>query len=143
MLTGRFPHSIDASGRIVVPSKLRDDLGELVYFTLSTSRPGIEGFTAAAYEKLAGGYRDYYEEFPDEADFFFENTFAVTIDKQGRALLPQQLRQDANLKENIITVGQFDKILIKNAEDAAKPVSSERRKEVSILINARIRESGN
>jgi MraZ protein len=117
MFMGEFEHSIDAKGRIIVPAKFRDDLGEEFVVTL-----GLDGclfaypkneweIFAAEVRKLPGT-----KEARQLQRWFFGKAAACEADKQGRILIPQVLRESAGLEKDIVFVGVLNKIEIWSKE---------------------------
>ncbi len=107
MLLGEYAHSLDAKGRIAMPAKLRESLGEKFIIT-----KGLDGCLSVydmdewnkLEEKLASlpmsrkTARDFTR-------FLFGGACEGECDKQGRVLLPQNLRQYAKLTKDAIIVG--------------------------------------
>ena len=116
MFYGQHRHGIDEKGRLIFPSKYRDDLGEFFYITRGTDR-FLMVFTQDEWSKLeqkisslpisTGG---------DIQRFFFNNTEKVSFDKQGRVLIPSHLRQYAELDKDVVISGSSTRIEIWNAE---------------------------
>lgn len=88
MLIGEYQHNIDAKGRVIVPAKFREDLGEHFYVT-----KGLDGclfvLSAAEWKRL----QDKISAMPISKSrglqrFFFSGAAEVEPDKQGRILLP-------------------------------------------------------
>ena len=105
MLIGEYQHAIDPKGRVIVPSKFREDLGELFYVT-----KGLDGclfvLSPVEWDKL----QEKVMAMPISKArglqrFFFSGAAEVEPDKQGRILLPQHLREYAGLTKDVAFVG--------------------------------------
>ena len=117
MFFGEHQHSLDAKGRIILPAKFRDQLGESGYITsevdgcLAVWRE--EDFQVRAQEmreKARGGTADR-----QIARAFFAGTVEAPIDRQGRVAIPQHLREFARLERDLVVTGQFDRVEIWDA----------------------------
>lgn len=107
MFVGEFQHTIDPKGRIIIPSKLRDQLvgkfiitkgmdGCLYIYTLE----GWKEFDAKLKAlPLTGKEARAYER------YFYSNADECELDKQGRLLIPQDLRTFAGLEKDIFIIG--------------------------------------
>lgn len=115
MLIGEYQHNIDAKGRVAVPSKFRDDLGALFYITKGLDNclfvlPNdewnrlVEKIKALPISKARGLQR-----------FFFSGAAEVMPDKQGRILIPQQLREHAGLDKEVTFIGASSRVEIWNS----------------------------
>lgn len=114
MLLGEFNHSIDEKGRLIIPARLRDDLGEnfvicnglegclFVYSQEEWSKFVAELETLPRMSKDARIYKRY----------FFGSASEGTFDKQGRVLVPTPLRKAANLEKDVVLVGVLDHVEI-------------------------------
>ena len=114
MLLGEFNHSIDEKGRLIIPAKLRDDVGEnfvicnglegclFVYSQEEWSKFVAELETLPRMSKDARIYKRY----------FFGSASEGTFDKQGRVLVPTPLRKSANLEKDVVLVGVQDHVEI-------------------------------
>ena len=105
MLIGEYQHNIDPKGRVIVPSKFREDLGERFYVT-----KGLDGclfvLSPTEWEKL----QDKVMAMPISKArglqrFFFSGAAEVEPDKQGRILLPHHLREYASLTKDVAFIG--------------------------------------
>ncbi len=110
-LTGQFEHTVDAKGRLILPSKLRDKLGDSFIVTL-----GLDGclyiFSPAGWDKFTA----QLEGLPGTEDVrktkrrFMANAAECDIDKQGRTLIPAKLREKVGIDKDVIMVGMLNKI---------------------------------
>lgn len=116
MLIGEYQHNIDIKGRVAVPAKFRDDLGSQFYITkglddclfvlpLSEWSRLEEKIRAMPISKARGLQR-----------FFFSGAAEVQPDKQGRILIPQQLREHAKLNKEITLIGTLNRVEIWDSE---------------------------
>jgi MraZ protein len=104
---GEFTHSIDDKGRLALPAKFRPALAEGVVVTR-----GLDGclfvFTKSAFDVLAGRAGDIPITNTDGRDFvrmLCSGASDIGLDKQGRILVPQVLREFAGLDGEVVVVG--------------------------------------
>lgn len=114
---GEFNHSIDAKGRIIVPAKFREDLGEEFVVTL-----GLDG---CLFLYPDSEWREFVEQLkclPGNRQarqlqrYFLAGATTCEIDKQGRVLIPAKLREHAKLEKDVVFVGVLGKIEIWSKE---------------------------
>ena len=103
-MTGEYLHALDNKGRIFIPAKLRDELGQTVYITLSMDRClsvySTESWNALTEKVNALPYVRQRKMRP-----LFAYAVRCDLDAQGRVLLPQNLRDWAGLVKNVTVVG--------------------------------------
>ncbi len=103
-MTGEYQHSLDSKGRIFIPAKLRDELGEIFYVTLSMDRClsvySADNWKVFSEKVSAMPYVKQRRMRP-----LFAHAARCELDSQGRALIPQNLRDYANLVKNVTVVG--------------------------------------
>ena len=104
MLTGEFNHSIDSKGRLIIPSKLRDSLGE--HFVITK---GMDGCLFLYPENEWEAFEEKLRTLPltnkkarDFKRFFLGSAVEGEIDKQGRVLLSTSLRTYADLEKEML-----------------------------------------
>ncbi len=103
-MTGEYQHSLDNKGRIFIPAKLRDELGEVFFVTLSMDRClcaySKENWQSLSEKVTAMPYVKQRKMRP-----LFAHAARCELDAQGRALIPQSLRDYAGLVKNVTVVG--------------------------------------
>ena len=103
-VTGEFEHTLDAKGRLAIPSRLRDELGSVFYVTLSMDRC-LSAYSAENWQKFS----DKVDAMPFVKQRKMRPLFAFAarceVDGQGRILLPQNLREYAGLEKSVTVVG--------------------------------------
>ena len=107
MFLGEFSHTIDDKGRLTLPSKFRADLGRGVVVTRGVDKC-LFIFTTAEFQTLAdriGSLPMTQAEGREFSRHFFSGASDVELDKQGRILIPQNLREYAGLDGNVVVVG--------------------------------------
>lgn len=111
---GEFQHSIDTKGRLIVPSKLREQLGEK--FVVTRGLDGcLFGYPQTEWEKL----EEKLDQMPlakkdarSFVRFFYSAATECEIDKQGRINIPNTLRKHASLEKNCVIIGVSTRIEI-------------------------------
>ena len=102
---GKYKHTVDPKGRLFVPSKLREELGEAFYVTL-----GLDHCLSVNTEDGWQAIQDKYNALPisqaRKMRFLFANAAKCEPDKQGRFLVPAELRAYANLRQEVTFIGQ-------------------------------------
>lgn len=118
MFMGEYNHTIDAKGRLIVPSKLRDALGD--HFVVTK---GLDGCLFVYPNEEWGKFEERLSELPITnanarkfARFFLAGAADVEVDKQGRILLPSVLRDFAGLEKDVVFVGVSKRVEIWSRE---------------------------
>lgn len=140
MLIGEYEHSIDAKGRLIMPAKLRDDIGEKFIIT-----KGLDGCLFGFSQKEWANFEEKLKTLPltsknarDFVRFFLSGAIECEIDKQGRFLIAGNLRQYAHMDKEIVIIGVGTRIEIWNREEWKKYNSSENISADSIAENMTI-----
>lgn len=105
MLIGEYQHTLDSKGRVMMPVKLRDDLGS--NFILAKGLDGcIFMYPLEGWKKLEDRIRESsMVESRAVARFLFASAREAETDKQGRFLIPQSLREYAGLEKEVTIIG--------------------------------------
>lgn len=117
MFMGEFNHSIDVKGRIIIPSKFREDLGDDFVITL-----GLDGCLFLYPQEEWMAFIEKLKNLPGTREarqlqrYFMAGAAACESDKQGRILIPAKLRETAALEKDIVFVGVLNKIEIWSKE---------------------------
>ncbi len=123
--TGQYDRSIDGKKRIQLPSQLRqiidpDRVGASLYITLGEQRRTVSIFTVDGFEALAERTETEFQPGPESRRFelqFFALASPVDMDKQGRLVLPSRLVTKAQFSEDVVLVGQMNRIDIWDPEE--------------------------
>ncbi|KAF3301382.1 division/cell wall cluster transcriptional repressor MraZ [Carnobacterium sp. PL24RED07] len=114
MLMGEFQHNIDAKGRIIIPAKLREDLG--AKFVITRGLDGcVFGYPLENWEKIQEKLKQLplaKKEARAFTRFFYSAAAEAEIDKQGRINIPSTLVDYANLEKECLVLGVSDRIEI-------------------------------
>ena len=98
-MTGEYQHSLDNKGRLFIPARLREELGDVFYLTLSMDRClcaySAENWQAFSDKVSAMPYVKQRKMRPLVA-----HAAKCELDSQGRALIPQNLREFAGFEKN-------------------------------------------
>ena len=114
MLIGEFEHSIDTKGRLVLPAKIKDDLGK--EFIVTKGLDGcLFGYSLEEWNK----FEEKLKTLPltnkitrDFVRFFLSGAVEEETDKQGRFSLPANLREYASLTKDAVIIGVGTRIEI-------------------------------
>ena len=118
MLMGEYSHSLDTKGRVIMPAKLRQDIGEKFIIT-----KGLDGCLFAFSQTEWFNFEEKLKSLPlsdknarNFVRFFLSGATECEIDKQGRFLIPNNLRESANLEKDVIIIGVGTRLEIWNKE---------------------------
>ncbi|MFD2729020.1 division/cell wall cluster transcriptional repressor MraZ [Enterococcus camelliae] len=118
MLMGEFQHSIDAKGRLIVPAKLREQLGEK--FVVTRGLDGcLFGYPLDEWNQLETKLSEMPLAKKDARTFvrfFYSAATECEIDKQGRINIPNTLREHAHLTKACVIIGVANRIEIWDEE---------------------------
>ncbi|RUL55912.1 division/cell wall cluster transcriptional repressor MraZ [Lysinibacillus antri] len=114
MFMGEFQHSVDAKGRLIIPSKFRDALGHTFVITRGLDNC-LFGYPMDEWRKLEEKLKELPMTKKDArafARFFFSGATEVELDKQGRINIPTPLSTYAKLEKECVVIGVSSKIEI-------------------------------
>jgi MraZ protein len=104
---GEFEHSVDEKGRVAVPARFREELAEGIILTRGFERC-LQAFPRPTWERLrerVSGLSLGSEESRQLRRLLFSGAADVEVDRQGRILIPQNLREYAGLGEQVVLAG--------------------------------------
>ena len=118
MFMGEYSHTIDAKGRLIIPSKFRELLGEKFVLT-----KGLDGclflFPMEEWEAFELKLRALpltNKNARTFSRFFVAGAADCELDKQGRILVPQTLREFAGLDKDVVLTGNLNRIEVWSKE---------------------------
>ena len=118
MFMGRYNHTIDPKGRLSIPSKYREVLGD--EFVVSKGMDGCLFVYAVedwkVFETKLASLPLVNKEARQLTRFFLSGAQYVFVDKQGRILMPQDLRDFAGLEKDVVLAGHGGRIEIWSLE---------------------------
>ncbi|AEE14291.1 Protein mraZ [Thermodesulfobium narugense DSM 14796] len=119
MLGGEYLHSLDSKGRVTIPFKLRDEISSKVILT--------RGFERCLYLYPVKYWEEYVEYLKEKSKsdiklrdvirFLFSGAYDDELDRSGRLLLPQQLREYSNIQREVVVIGAMDRVELWNPEE--------------------------
>ena len=125
MFRGSSNHTIDPKGRIIIPARFRDVIraggGEAVMITRMDK--SLFAYALNAWRKLEDrilSLADMSEHMRRIRRYFVGGAYECSCDKQGRVLVPQPLRNYAELDRDIVLVGLLDHFEIWSLENWEK-----------------------
>ena len=109
MFMGEYSHTIDAKGRIIVPAKFRESLGDNFVVT-----KGLDNCLFVYTSEDCRKFEEKLRSLPltNKDARKFTRFFLAEIDKQGRILIPSVLREFAPLEKDVVLVGVGSRIEI-------------------------------
>jgi MraZ protein len=119
MFTGEYNHSIDAKGRIVLPAKFREELGERFYITKGNITSKDNRNVCVYTEEAWHDYVEKLNSIPASDKLAIKFVRSITSgasicepDKNGRVPIPQTLRDFACLDKDVVSIGLINRIEI-------------------------------
>jgi MraZ protein len=108
MFLGQYQHSLDEKGRLTIPARFRDLLDQGAYITQGFDK-NLMVMSPAAFEQVYERITSVSLTDPSARllrRLIFSNAYPVEVDKAGRILVPQSLRQFLTLDKEAMVVGQ-------------------------------------
>lgn len=142
MLIGEYQHNIDTKKRLSIPAKFRKDLGDKAVITKGLEKCLVV-YTLSEWEKLAQKLNNLPTSQADARNFsrlMLSGAADVELDKLGRILIPDYLKNYAALNKNVTVLGLSTKIEV---WDTDKWVEHKQKTETSAGdIAERLKELG-
>lgn len=118
MLSGEYSHNIDQKGRIIMPAKLREEIGDVFYIT-----SGLDGclsvYSVEEFERVARSLASL----PTNREGvrlaqrrIVSSAVQCETDKQGRFVIPPKLRERAELERAVTIIGNIGHVEIWDAD---------------------------
>ena len=118
MFIGEYQHTLDNKGRIIMPSKFREDLGSNFVIT-----KGLDSCLFVYPKSEWKIIQDKLKTLPlTNRDarafvrFFFSGASELSLDKQGRVLIPSNLREHSKLAKDAVVIGVATRLEIWSKE---------------------------
>lgn len=114
MFMGEYQHTIDDKGRLIIPSKFRDDLGQTFVLTRGLDQC-VFGYPMEEWKLLEQKLKALPFTKKDArafSRFFFSGAAECQLDKQGRVNISQPLRDYAQLDKDCVVIGVSSRIEI-------------------------------
>ena len=113
LFTGSVEHSLDDKGRLVVPARFRERLGGGFFLTIGEPDPCLALYPASTWSDFcarleAAPVKDArYRSF---VRHLFAHTEELSVDAQGRLVIPASLRQWASIDKDVISIGSLTRV---------------------------------
>ncbi len=105
MLTGTYTHSIDTKNRLIIPAKLKEQLGDNITVIKDTDKC-LCVYSEEEWRKYTATFETLTKsESKVAARYIYSNAQQLQPDSQGRILLPQKMIEFAGITKNVVTVG--------------------------------------
>jgi MraZ protein len=134
---GEYSHSIDAKGRLIIPVKFRELLGEQFVVT--------KGFDGCLFVFAQDGWDEFEAKLQalpmDKPEaralgrFFLSGAIDAELDKQGRILLPANLLQHAHIEKEAVVAGVGNRAEIWSKADWDKASTFEDINEIAARMS--------
>ena len=106
---GEYPRQLDERGRVILPAKIRDAVGGVIYITRAPSEKCLYIYTEDEWQRLSNKIM----QLPTETDkkaaafvrMFFGKADGASVDKQGRVPIDKKLVEYAGLSKDVILIG--------------------------------------
>jgi len=135
---GTYEYAMDERGRVPMPPRFRDSLKDGVILTQGAPDRCVRGFSTGNFEQQAGLYTSEPGIHRDGRIMrrqFFARAFPAELDRQGRVLVPSQLRRFADLIDQVVVIGvgegfevwsagSFNEVMAAEEQDYARALES-------------------
>ncbi len=115
MLIGEFIHNVDAKGRVFIPAKYRNELGNEFVVT-RRANGSIRAHTAANWNRYVNAFNEATSEADDLKRAICAGAMCLEMDSQGRIMLTEALRAHAQITDKVKIVGMLDCVEFWNPE---------------------------
>ncbi|MGH9044304.1 MAG: division/cell wall cluster transcriptional repressor MraZ [Acidimicrobiales bacterium] len=110
---GRYEHSLDVKGRVILPAKFRDEFVVRGGYLAPNTEGCLALWTLGEFERQMAARQERASEGQAErnlARLWASSAEQVVVDKQGRMAIPARLRGYARLESGVFVIGAIDRI---------------------------------
>lgn len=118
MFSGEFRHSLDEKGRLIMPSRFREELGDTFVLTRGFDHC-LWCFSPEAWREMEARFRGLSFMQSNVRAFlrwFFSGATECELDRQGRFVVPASLREYARIQREVVIIGAFRQVEIWSRE---------------------------
>ena len=137
MFMGEYNHTIDTKGRLIIPSKFREVLGEEFVVT-----KGLDGCLFVFDNSEWSAFENKLKTLPITnkdarkfVRFFLAGAASVEVDKQGRILIPASLKEHAALEKDVVLIGVGSRMEIWSKERYEGTVTYDDMEEIAMHMS--------
>ncbi|KYO66672.1 division/cell wall cluster transcriptional repressor MraZ [Thermovenabulum gondwanense] len=119
MFIGQYLHSLDSKGRVIMPSKFREGLGENFILTKGLDRC-LFAYPMNEWKVIEEKLKALPLAKKEARAFlrlFFSGAVEAEVDKQGRILIPPILREYAGIEKDVVIIGVSNRVEIWSKEE--------------------------
>ncbi len=110
-ITGTFERNLDAKDRLMLPSKLQDDLGAECYLTMGMDRC-LALYPESSWQKFTERYEALPMSQSQQMRALFADVLKCRPDSQGRINIPARLKKFAGITKEVAIIGVHDRVEI-------------------------------
>ena len=130
MFSGTSNQTIDSKGRIILPSKFREELGDTVYVT-SGFENCVQILSSEQFDRLREQIRALPADKAVSLQYILISPATeVSVSSQGRVMIAQKLREDASLSKDIVVVGMDTRIEVWDKDTFEEFIERQKRESV-------------
>ncbi len=107
-ITGTFERNLDAKDRLMLPSKIQDDLGAECYLTMGMDRC-LALYPESSWQKFTEKYEAQPMSQSQKLRSLFANVLKCRPDSQGRISIPERLKKFAGITKEVAIIGVHDR----------------------------------
>ena len=114
---GSEEHALDDKGRLIVPARFRDRLGDRFVLTIGPPDPCLALYPTVTWVEVcrrleSPPHKEDREKYRSFLRYIFAHTEEVSCDNQGRVVIPARLRGYAGVEKKVVSVGMLTRIEI-------------------------------
>lgn len=120
MLIGKYTNALDQKGRVFVPAAFRGDLDDKFVLTRGSEEKSLYIYPMDEWKKFVEKLQQLPTSRKDNRMIirhFCANAVSCTMDSQGRVLIPQELRDKAQLQKDVVFIGTVNRIELWSSEN--------------------------
>ena len=134
MLNGKYRFNINEKGRLFVPAKMRESLGEKFILSKSPTNNCLVIYPMEKWESILEKLEQNSTATRKVRRRLFGNAVDMEADKQGRIIVPQELREYASLSGDVVIIGTGDSAEVWNADAYAEYEAAEDNEQMEQLL---------
>lgn len=139
MFLGMSSHTIDSKGRIVLPAKFREELGDTFYIAQGFNQKCVQVMSSDEYERISANISELSAQEAMALQYIFTVTAeTVSPNAQGRIVIPQALREKAGLENEALVLGMNKRIEIWSRAKYDEFIVSQQEIAAQALLNLKL-----